>query len=170
MAFYLIFILFPLEKIKAFFIISMEIINVDDCIKSIKLESNTILYYRTRSDCYYDENNNNINEYFFEKIPYEIGQKLNIEVYDVSGSCFLTANVKVNYYKIYTNEKQFWKCKNYEGYPSNYKTGDMKFSCYIDESTHLVDENRFLSFHFYLQIDSILDLPNIPNFSEFHFF
>ena len=47
----------------------MEIIKVDDCIKSIKLENNTILYYRTRLDCEYVENNDNRNEYYFEQIP-----------------------------------------------------------------------------------------------------
>ena len=74
----------------------MEILHVDDCIKSIKLEDNTFLYYRTRTDCEYDENNDNINEYHFDRIPYEIGQKLNIEVLDVGGSCFLDASVKIN--------------------------------------------------------------------------
>ena len=63
----------------------MEIINVDDCIKSIKLENNTILYYRTRLDCEYVENNDNRNEYYFEQIPYEIGQRVNIEILDVGG-------------------------------------------------------------------------------------
>ena len=73
----------------------MEIINVDDCIKSIKLENNTILYHRTRHDCEYSQNTDNKKEYYFEQIPYELGQKLNIDVYDIGGSCFLTAKVKI---------------------------------------------------------------------------
>ena len=79
------FILFflHLDKIKGFFIISLEIVSVDDCIKRIKLGGN-ILYVRNIPDT-----NCDIHEHYFEGIHYEIGQKLNIEVLDVGGSCFL---------------------------------------------------------------------------------
>ena len=72
-AFYFFFIYFHLEKIKAFLIISIEIKQVDDILKSVNIENNTILYYNNY--------NSNVKSRYFDKIPYEIGQKINIEVY-----------------------------------------------------------------------------------------
>ena len=135
----------------------MEIINVDDCIKSIKLENNTILYYRTRLDCEYVQNHDNRNEYYFEQIPYEIGQRVNIEILDVGGECFLTAKVKVNEYEIYSNNRNFWKCDNCQENTLSEATQDKMFLCYI-KNAYPVDQSRYLYFHFYFQINSILNL------------
>ena len=135
----------------------MEIINVDDCIKSIKLENNTILYYRTRLDCEYVENNDNRNEYYFEQIPYEIGQRVNIEILDVGGECYLTAKVKVNEYEIYSNNRNFWKCDNCQENTLSEATQDKMFLCHIGNA-YPVDQSRYLHFHFYFQINSILNL------------
>ena len=155
MAFCIICILFLLKKINSFFIISMEVIDVDDCIKSIKLESNTILYNRIREDCRYSEDADNKNEYYFEQIPYEIGQKLNIEIYDIGGQCFLSAYVKINNHIIYTNELNFWKCENCEGVKQ--LTDGKMILCHA-KGAHEVNANRFLIYHFYFQLDSFLKL------------
>ena len=133
----------------------MEVINVDDCIKSIKLESNTILYNRIREDCRYSEDADNKNEYYFEQIPYEIGQKLNIEIYDIGGQCFLSAYVKINNHIIYTNELNFWKCENCEGVKQ--LTDGKMILCHA-KGAHEVNANRFLIYHFYFQLDSFLKL------------
>ena len=170
MAFCFIFLLFLFKKINAFFIISMEILNVDDCIKRIKLEDNTILYYRTRQDCYFNINADNKNEYYFEQIPYELGQKLNIEVYDVGGECFLSANVKVNQFNIYTNEKNFWKCQNCIENSLNQVARSKKFLCYPSLSKP-VDKSRFFIFNFYFQLESILLLGlNMKDISEYYYY
>ena len=145
----------------------MEILHVDDCIKSIKLEDNTFLYYRTRTDCEYDENNDNINEYHFDRIPYEIGQKLNIEVLDVGGSCFLDASVKINDYIIYTNNKNLWKCVECE-VNSLYPDTGTRFSCYPHSRT--VDYSHLVTFHYYFQLNSISDLSNIQDISEYYYY
>ena len=150
----------------------MEIISVDDCIKSIKLEDNNILYYRTSNNCIYDENDNKRNEeYYFEQIPYELSQKLNIEIYDLGGQCFLKAYVKVNDYKIYTNKKNFWKCENSQQNSLNQVEGDLAFHCYNDGSNYPFDEGRYFIFHYYFQLDSILQLglnmQNIQDISEY---
>ena len=56
-----------------------------------------------------------------------------------------------------------------EGTSLNPITGDRKFLCYPKDA-HNVDENRFLIFHYYFQLDSILDLPNRPVISEYYYY
>ena len=129
---------------------------------TVSFQNNTFLYHRTRSDCKFNPNNDNKNEYFFEQIPYEIGQKLNIEVLDEGGSCFLIANVRVDDYDyvINTDEKKFWKCDNCEGNSLNQEAGKTKFLCY-PHGAYKVDRNNLRTINYYFQINSILDLPNI---------
>ena len=147
----------------------MEIIKVDDCIKSIKLEDNTILYSRTRSDCLFDENNDNKNEYHFEEIPYEIGQKINIDVYDKGDNCFFEAKVIINGHQIKTNDKKFWKCENCKEYLQNHVSGETKFYCYPHDP-HKYGENKLYNFHYYFQIDSAFELPNMKDISEYYYY
>ena len=155
MVFCFIFFILCLNKIKGALIISLEIINVDDCIYRIKLDNNNVLY---RKETY--DTNCDMHEHYFEDIIYKIGQKLYIEVIDIGGHCFLMANIRVNGYNfaIYTNDKKFWKCENCDN--SINREGKTKFLCYADE-TYSVDDNIFRIFHYYFQINSISDLPNI---------
>ena len=157
MDFCFILLFLCLDKIKGFLIISLEIISADDCIKSIKLEDNPFLYERPRENC-----NDGMPGDYFENIYYEIGQKLNIEVYDYGGHCFLIANVRVNDYNyvIYTNEKNFWKCEDCRDYSLNHEAGRTKFFCYPIEYFRF-DEDRLLTFHYCFQINSISDLSGI---------
>ena len=143
----------------------MEIMDVDDCIKSIKLEDNTILYNRTHPDCKHDKNANNKEEYHFEEIPYEIDQKLNIDVYDIGGSCFLKAKATINNLDIYTNDKNFWKCSDCENL-EYYNDGEQKLECYIEWRP--VDSSHLNKFNFYFQIDSILKLKS--ELSEYYYY
>ena len=97
-----------LDKIKGALIISLEIINVDTCIYSIKLDNTNALYQKETYDT-----NCDTHEYYLQEIRYEIGQKLNIDVIDIGGFCFLMANIRVNGYNyaIYTNDKKFGNVK-----------------------------------------------------------
>ena len=155
MVFCFILFFFCLEKINGTFIISLEIINVDDCIYSIKLDNTNVLYQKETYDSHCDTH-----EYYLQGIHYEIGQKLNIEVIDKGGSCFLKANVRVSDYNfaIYTNDKKFWKCENCDN--SINQEGKTKFLCYADNA-YPIDDNNKQTFHYYFQINSISDLPNI---------
>ena len=162
MAFYFIFLIFYLENVKAFINISLNITNVDDCIHSVKLENDNILYQRIPPSC--------IKKKFFEDIHYEIGQKLNIEISDIGGKCFFIAYVKVNEHIIYTNDANFWKCENCQNNSLNQLPSDLKFSCYTTD-IHKVNSSRFDVYYFYFYIDKISQLDlDIKDISEYYYY
>ena len=160
---FILFFLY-LEKIKGFNI-SIEIINEDDCIYNINLDNTTVLYQKETYDTHC-----NTREHYIEGINYDIGQKLNIEVIDTGGQCFLIASVRVilnNYnYAIYTNDKKFWKCKNCEGDSLNQEEEKTKFLCYPARA-YIISVSNLRLIYYYFQINSILDLPDI---SEYYYF
>ena len=144
---FILFFLY-LDKIKGALIISLEIINVDNCIYSIKLDNTNVLYQKETYDT-----NCDTHEHYLQGIHYEIGQKLNIDVIDIGGQCFLIANIRVYGYNyaIYTNDKKFWKCENCDN--SINQEGKTKFLCYADEA-YSVEDNVLRIFCYYFQINS----------------
>ena len=154
MVFYFIFLIIFLSKINAFLIISLDILNVDDCVTSI---------YKDNDPIFINQNcklNDNYKNYFHKVISYDIGQSITIEVFDQGGGhCNLQAEIKVyNYMEITINEKEFWSCSDCqtenifdEDYPN--------LLCY--RSSDRSNENKLYHFNFkidtFKQID--LDMP-----------
>ena len=91
MAFYFIFLIINFLNIKTLLIISLKILNVDDCVSKVKLENNIIF-----------QNNNCHNEPKSKiiEISYEIGQTLNVEVNDSGGKACSLKSI-INVYNIY---------------------------------------------------------------------
>ena len=111
MSFYFFFIIINFIVINTNLNVSFEIISVNDCIEKIFLnESNTL--YTKDTNCRCNSNIKCIDK--TESISYEIGQKINIDVYDLGGGGGINAKVKLNNYgiSISTKDKQFWGCNN----------------------------------------------------------
>jgi len=147
MAFYFIFLIINFLNIKVFLIISLKILNVDDCVSKVKLENNIIF-----------QNNNCHNEpkFKFIEISYEIGQTLNIEVNDSGGiACSLKSIINVyNIYNITMDKKEFWWCENcatnyiYDG-------NNEMLRCY-NNINDVNNERRM--YNFYFKIDTFSQL------------
>ena len=88
-----------------FLIISMEIIEVDDCIGKIYLEDNTILYERNYPFC--DGSQIVYPNPIVDKIPYDIGQKIFIDLVDLGTLCRLKIKVYVNNIAINNDDSIF---------------------------------------------------------------
>ena len=150
MAFCFIFLIINFTKIKAFLIISMEIIRVDDCVSKINLEDKAI----------FENNNCDIKHYEKFEISYEIGQKINIEVYDIGcGWCYLDAKINVyNINSITAYQREFWYCENCEN--DIFDEENQKLSCYKNFKSQQNDKKHY---NFYFKISRFsqlgLDMP-----------
>ena len=108
--------------INAIFYLSIEIVLIDDCIARIYTEDNeTILqYYNFTLDC--KSTTDDYPNPIISSIPYEIGQKLFIDIYGLGGGAgYFSANVYLNEYIIRTQHQRFWTCTNCGGDNYNYR-------------------------------------------------
>ena len=152
---YLIFFFIIIQKTRTFLIVSMSISYVDDCLKKILLNNNTILYYKSDDIC--GSEFQSYDNPLFEPIPYEIGEIINVYIEDVGCYCGLQITTNVNDNQISTDNGNFWACSNCERHNGNYIYDNEIFKCYIDDS-HDVDETKRDIYEFYFQIRSISDL------------
>ena len=163
MSIYLAFIfLLCINKIFSFLIVALKIIKADDCIKSITLD-NDYIYFRSNDNCDCGDPNNieNIEE---KTIPYEIGQILNVTLYDIGGACSLQADVIVNYCDISSYEKEFWTCEKCE-VDKYFESKNNEILCYEFDKhpLHLNPDRNITIFNFLLRIIFITQ-------NYFHFF
>ena len=161
--FYLYFFpfFFCIQATNSFLIISMSLVEVDDCIMKIYLEDNTILYNKdSMADCFIDTEI--YKDPLFTPIPYDIRQKIYIEVGDVGGACGVKIIVHVNNNDIINEDKKFWYCDNCEGDDNvhNYIYNEQnRFDCYQGgNEKYDTKEGKFWIFKFYFQIKSISEL------------
>ena len=127
-----------------FLIISMEIIEVDDCIGKIYLEDNTILYERNYQFC--DGPQIEYPNPIVDKIPYDIGQKIFIDLVDLGTLCRLKIKVYVNNIAINNDDSIFWNCINCYGDNGGYLYDSQNFvlSCYDNaKDYHAVNGTKY---------------------------
>ena len=141
-----------------FLIISMEIIEVDDCIGKIYLEDNTILYERNYPFC--DGPQIEYPNPIVDKIPYDIGQKIFIDLVDLGTLCRLKIKVYVNNIAINNDDSIFWNCINCYGDNGGYLYDSQNFvlSCYDNaKDYHAVNGTKY-NFIFYFKINFLSQL------------
>ena len=142
-----------IQKIFSFFIISMRVNKVDDCIRRIELEEGVIFYEKSGSECS-SLQNYNYNVHINNPLPYEIGQNIKYVVEDsgnYGGGCGLNMDMFLNDNVIKNDDIKFWKCDNCFNFSFDYN--DNFFQCYIAK-THTGAN----SYNFYFNINSINDL------------
>jgi len=123
------FFIFIFQRIYSFFIISMIVKRVDDCIRRIELDDGTNLYKRNNITCdYLSGNNLDYNIPIFEPIPYEIGQKIKIVIGDRSGICYLKMDIYINDNLLKSDDIKFWDCDKCINYGFNYSNNML--NCY----------------------------------------
>ena len=155
MVFYInvVFFLFSFPIIYSFLILSMEVKNVDDCIRKIDLVGQTNLYERGENiTCDHLKGKNlDYNKPIFEPIPYEIGQKIKIIIGDEGiGECYFKMDISVNNKIINESDMKFWTCDNCNNYGFNYEENYL--SCYQNK---MKEPNDYI---FYFKINSLNDL------------
>ena len=128
----------------------MEVKKVDDCIRKIELDDETILYERDNNNpC--SSGNLEYNKPIVEPIPYEYGQKIKIVVGDSGGVCCFKMDISVNNNIIEENDMKFLDCDNCFDYGFNYEKNYL--TCHPG-----IDIGIFNNFSFYFKISSIKDL------------
>ena len=157
--FFRLFILFIIIlKMNSFLLIKMEIIEVDDCIDKIYLEDNTILYERNFSNCYFE--GNQYPNPIIDKIPYDIGQKIFIDLSDIGGLCGIKIKVYVNNIEV---ENDFlWTCTDCNGDNGSnnyvYIEENSLLNCYDDKNNPHPVNGTFYHFTYYFRINSLSQL------------
>ena len=147
-----IFLIFMLQRINPFLIISMKVNQVDGCIRKIEIDNETTLYERDNITCYYFQGNNlDYNIPIFPPIPYEIGQKIKILIGDIAGNCFFDMDIIINNKTIKNDNIELWSCGDCENNNLNIENNILK--CY--ESGKNVEPKNF---SFYFQINSLKQL------------
>ena len=108
--------------INTIFYLSIELLKIDDCISRIYTEDNETIfqYYNFSIGC-----SSKVNQYpnpLISTIPYQIGQKIFIDIYDNGGGAgFFSADVYLNEYIIRMKHQKFWTCTNCGGENYNYR-------------------------------------------------
>ena len=113
MVFYLIlvFCIFALQRINPFLIISMNINNVDDCLRKVELDDGTVLYEKEGIECEY----NLAIVYEIPMFIYELGQKIKLIIGDYGGGCGFNVDIFVNDKAIIKpHYEKLWSCENCE--------------------------------------------------------
>ena len=168
----LIFILL-LKKLQFKFYISIDVINIDDCISKIYSvkEGNNISYFilneTSFSECNYKRTNYypNNGHPIIKNVVYNIGEKLYLEVYNLGYiDGYIDIIVNVNEFILNSNcLRKFWKCINCFGEENNYIFSDNKF--YLFNTFQSIKNTSYeKSYYFYFMINNFTDL--ISNCSE----
>ena len=148
-----IFLIFMLQRINPFLIISMKVNQVDDCIRKIELDNEITLFERDNITCdYFQGNNLDYNIPIFPPIPYEIGQKIKIIIGDIGGDCFFDMEIFINNKTIKNDNIKLWSCGDCENNILNNENNML--NCYESGK----NDEKPKNFSFYFQINSLKQL------------
>ena len=136
-------------KIESTFYLTMKLIDVNDYLLRIYNQKNEIFF-----ECGIDENCKPYPVPIARLIPYEIGEKIFVDLYDEGGNPgFFEITVYINEYVIETNDQKFWKCDNCQTSDNNYYYTNNKFNFY-DQDHIISDMSSGGYFNFYFQFFS----------------
>ena len=163
------FLIFPFQRINSFLIISMIVKKVDDCIRKIDLDEKINLYVRNNITCnHFRGENLDYNKPIFAPIPYELGQKIRIEVGDnginnMNGDCYFDMDIFINNRTLNNNNKELWECNDCNNY-HYFDNSNQALNCYQFGNNFEGQKN----YSFYFQLNSLkqLDIP----ISEYFYF
>ena len=141
-------------KINSTLYISMDLIKVDDCLTRIYNENNVTYFENETNSQICDPQNSSYPSPILSKTPYEIGEKIYVDIYDRGlGAGFFSMTVFISGYIIKTEEQKYWTCTDCGGEDSNYRFNSKynRFDFYNNTlDTHIIRTRRY--FHFYFQI------------------
>ena len=150
---------FFILKVNSNLYLTMEIVSVDDCVTKIYFENNTKIYENKEYNTICDSGNSIKDNPVVENLPYEIGQKIFVEVKDNVAGCGLSITLYLNEYRIKTESKKFWTCINCEGNGNNnyvYNNDLQRLDC-INYFRHEYYAKYFI---YYFQINSLTEIIN----------
>ena len=143
----------------------MEIVEVDDCITRVYLENNTNVYINDitnlRDECSHDNYINN--PILVELLPYEIDQKILVELHDVGGGggeedgnqAAISITVYLNEFIIKPESQKFWSC---QGCSASYKYSTKRNVYDYYRIAYSLLTNDLKNFTFVFQISSLFDV------------
>ena len=132
------------------FYLTMYLEGVDDCISKIYKSNNITLFERECSNV--SNWDKPYNSPLFEKIEYEFGEEIYIDIFDKGDIGYLKINVRLNEYLIKPELQKFWNCTNCLGENNNYiyNTTLKRFDFYNPD----IGETTERTYNFIFKVDS----------------
>ena len=135
-------------KIDSTFYLNITVIQVDDYVKRVFNENN---------DTIYESRGNNNNRPIVKLFPYEIGEKLYFDMYDIGGEGYVSFIAYINEYTIKPEHQKFWTCINCAGKNRNYRYNSNNKRFYFYYTQDPIYRINVI-FRFYFQINSYSEL------------
>ena len=149
-------------KVKSTFYLSMKLIAIDDSVYRI---------FNYKNETIYPKSSSNSNDPIVPLMPYELGEKIFFDLYDVGkGNGGVSLTVYLNEYTIYTEYQKFWTCTNCEGANNNYIYNKSKKRLDFYTPGKTKGKTLDLHYYFYFQINSYSELNYEGNALQTNFY